>query len=63
MSDYDHKEFPISRRPVLCGGGASVLSALIASLLGGARPVRAEAVSGSVPEVDELAVRVVIDNY
>ena len=63
MSDYDHKEFPISRRHVLCAGGASVLSALIASLLGGARPVRAEAVSGSVPEVDELAVRVVIDNY
>jgi 7,8-dihydropterin-6-yl-methyl-4-(beta-D-ribofuranosyl)aminobenzene 5'-phosphate synthase len=63
MSDHNHKEFPISRRHVLCGGGASVFSALIASLLGDTRPVRAEAISGSVPEVDGLAVRVVTDNY
>jgi 7,8-dihydropterin-6-yl-methyl-4-(beta-D-ribofuranosyl)aminobenzene 5'-phosphate synthase len=63
MSDHTHQEFPISRRHVLCGGGASVLSAMIASLLGGTRPVRAEGISGSVPEVDALAVRVVTDSY
>jgi 7,8-dihydropterin-6-yl-methyl-4-(beta-D-ribofuranosyl)aminobenzene 5'-phosphate synthase len=63
MSDDAHQEGPISRRDVVCGGGASVFAALIASLLGGSRPVRAEAVSGSVPEVDALAVRVVTDSY
>src|SRR5919108_3453360 len=63
MSDHAHKEFPISRRDVLCRGGASVLSAMMASLLGSTRPVRAEAISGSVPELDALAVRVVTDSY
>jgi 7,8-dihydropterin-6-yl-methyl-4-(beta-D-ribofuranosyl)aminobenzene 5'-phosphate synthase len=64
MSDDDaHQEFPLNRRHVLCGGGASIFSALLASLLGGTRPVRAEAISGSVPEVDALAVRVVTDSY
>ena len=63
MSDDTHRAFPISRRHVLCGGGASIFSALLASLLGGTRPVRAEAISGSVPEVDALAVRVVTDSY
>ena len=63
MSDGAHQEFAVSRRHVLCGGGASVFSAMIASLLGGTRPARAERISGSVPEVDALAVRVVTDSY
>jgi 7,8-dihydropterin-6-yl-methyl-4-(beta-D-ribofuranosyl)aminobenzene 5'-phosphate synthase len=63
MSDDAHQEVPISRRQVVCGGGATLFTALIASLLGGSRPVRAEAISGSVPEVDALAVRVVTDSY
>jgi 7,8-dihydropterin-6-yl-methyl-4-(beta-D-ribofuranosyl)aminobenzene 5'-phosphate synthase len=63
MSDDAHQEVPISRRDVVCGGGATLFAALIASLLGGSRPVRAEAISGSVPEVDALAVRVVTDSY
>jgi len=53
----------VSRRDALCGGGASVLAAMIAGLLGGTKPVRAETISGSVPEIDALAVRVVIDSY
>src|SRR4051812_17247196 len=53
----------ISRRGALCGGGAGVLAAMIGTLLGDRRPVRAETISGPVPEVDSLAVRVVIDNY
>jgi len=36
---------------------------MIAALLGGTRAARAEAVSGSAPEVDALAVRVVTDSY
>jgi 7,8-dihydropterin-6-yl-methyl-4-(beta-D-ribofuranosyl)aminobenzene 5'-phosphate synthase len=53
----------VSRRDALCGGGASVLAAMIGALLGDTKPVRAETVSGSVPEIDALAVRVVIDSY
>src|SRR5260370_4601307 len=63
MSDEAHRELPVSRRDVICGGGASVFSAMIAALLGGTRAARAEALSGSVPEVDALAVRVVTDSY
>ena len=53
----------ISRRDVLCGGGAGVLTGVLAALLGDAEPVRAETISGSVPEIDALAVRVVVDSY
>lgn len=53
----------VNRREALCGGGASVATAMIAALLGNARPVRATGISGSVPEIDALAVRVVIDSY
>ena len=63
MSDQAHRELPVSRRDVMCGGGASVFRAMIAALLGGTRAARAEAVSGSAPEVDALAVRVVTDSY
>jgi len=53
----------LHRREVVCGGGAVVLGTLITALLGGARPARAEAITGSVPQVDRVAVRVVIDSY
>jgi 7,8-dihydropterin-6-yl-methyl-4-(beta-D-ribofuranosyl)aminobenzene 5'-phosphate synthase len=59
----DSEDISIHRRDVVCGGGAAVFSAILASLLGGAKPARAEAISGSVPEVDRVAVRVVIDSY
>jgi 7,8-dihydropterin-6-yl-methyl-4-(beta-D-ribofuranosyl)aminobenzene 5'-phosphate synthase len=58
-----NEAFPISRRDVLCGGGASVLVAMIAVLLSDTKPVRAGTISGSVPEIDALAVRVVVDSY
>jgi 7,8-dihydropterin-6-yl-methyl-4-(beta-D-ribofuranosyl)aminobenzene 5'-phosphate synthase len=60
---HDHGDLPVDRRHVVCGGGAVLFGAMVASLLGGARPVRAEPISGSVPEVDGLAVRVVTDSY
>jgi 7,8-dihydropterin-6-yl-methyl-4-(beta-D-ribofuranosyl)aminobenzene 5'-phosphate synthase len=53
----------VDRRAVLCGGGAVAFETLLASLLGGAAPVRAEGLSGPVPEVDRVAVRVLIDGY
>ena len=53
----------LSRREVLCAGGAAMFSCLVAGLLGGAKPARAQALSAPVPEVDRLAVRVVTDSY
>jgi 7,8-dihydropterin-6-yl-methyl-4-(beta-D-ribofuranosyl)aminobenzene 5'-phosphate synthase len=61
--DHDHEELPVNRRNVLCGGGAAVFGAMITSLLGGSKPARAEPLSGAVPEIDGLAVRVVTDSY
>jgi len=55
--------FSVSRRDALCGGGASVLTAMVATLMGNAKPVRAAPLSGSVPQVDSLAVRIVVDSY
>jgi 7,8-dihydropterin-6-yl-methyl-4-(beta-D-ribofuranosyl)aminobenzene 5'-phosphate synthase len=54
----------VGRREFVCGGGASVLSAILATLLSSSKTVRAaEAVTGSVPELDRVAVRIVIDSY
>lgn len=53
----------IHRRDVVCGGGAALLSAIVATLIGSERPVRAETISGKVPEIDRVAVRVVVDSY
>ena len=53
----------IHRRDVVCGGGAALLSAIVATLIGSGKPVRAEAISGKVPEIDRVAVRVVVDSY
>jgi 7,8-dihydropterin-6-yl-methyl-4-(beta-D-ribofuranosyl)aminobenzene 5'-phosphate synthase len=53
----------LHRRHVLCGGGAFVFAAMMASILGASKPVRAQTIAGSVPEVDRLSIRVVIDSY
>jgi 7,8-dihydropterin-6-yl-methyl-4-(beta-D-ribofuranosyl)aminobenzene 5'-phosphate synthase len=63
VSERASEDSLVSRRDVLCGGGAGVLTAMIAALLGDTKPVRAETISGSVPEIDALAVRVVVDSY
>ena len=39
----------IHRRDVMCGGGAALLSAIVATLIGSEKPVRAETVAGKVP--------------
>ncbi len=53
----------VGRREFICSGGASVLSMILATLLAGSKPVRAETVTGSLPELDRVAVRIVIDSY
>ena len=53
----------VSRREVLCVGGAAAFSSLVAALLGGAEAARAQTLGGPVPEVDRLAVRVVTDSF
>ena len=60
MSIETHED--LHRRHVLCGGGAFD-AAMIASLLGDSKPVRAQTITGRVPEVDRVSVRVVIDSY
>ena len=51
------------RRDVMCGGGAAIFGALVTALIGSSKPVKAEAIFGSVPELDSVAVRVVVDSY
>jgi 7,8-dihydropterin-6-yl-methyl-4-(beta-D-ribofuranosyl)aminobenzene 5'-phosphate synthase len=53
----------ISRRNMICGGGSALFTGLVALLLDGTTPVRAAPLTGTVPEVDALAIRVVIDSY
>ncbi len=60
---HDSYDSEMSRRDVLCAGGAAMFSYLVGGLLGDAKPARAQAVSWPVPEVDRLAVRVVTDSF
>ncbi len=50
----------LDRRSVVAGGA---LTALLAVLGGGSRPAQAKALAGGPPEVDRLAVRIVVDFY
>jgi 7,8-dihydropterin-6-yl-methyl-4-(beta-D-ribofuranosyl)aminobenzene 5'-phosphate synthase len=52
----------VSRRDLLCGGGAGFVSALVGTLVGNAQTARAQALGSRVPEVDRLAVSIVTDN-
>ena len=52
----------MSRRGVLCAGGAGFVSALIGTLVGASRTARAQVLGVRPPEVDWLAVRMVTDN-
>lgn len=53
----------VGRREFICSGGASLLRALLATLLAGSKPVWAETITESMPELDRVAVRVVTDGY
>jgi 7,8-dihydropterin-6-yl-methyl-4-(beta-D-ribofuranosyl)aminobenzene 5'-phosphate synthase len=51
----------VSRRALICGGGAGFVSALVGTLAGTGRTARAQALGSRVPEVDRLAVTIVTD--
>jgi 7,8-dihydropterin-6-yl-methyl-4-(beta-D-ribofuranosyl)aminobenzene 5'-phosphate synthase len=53
----------VHRRGVLCGGGAALFGMILTSLIGRNKAARAAAISGSVPEVDRVLVRSVVDSY
>ncbi|UFW85915.1 MBL fold metallo-hydrolase [Bradyrhizobium barranii] len=40
-----------------------MFTAIVTILMGGAKPVRAETISGAVPEIDRVAIRVIVDSY
>jgi 7,8-dihydropterin-6-yl-methyl-4-(beta-D-ribofuranosyl)aminobenzene 5'-phosphate synthase len=53
----------ISRRGLLCAGGAGFVSALIGTLVGASRTAQAQPLGSRVPEVDRLAVCIVTDSH
>jgi len=52
----------ISRRGLLCSGGAGFVTALISTLAGSSRTAQAQELASKPPEVDSLAVRIITDN-
>ena len=58
----DARRLSISRRGLLCAGGAGLLSTLIGTLVETSRTAQAQALGPKAPEVDRLAVRIVTDN-
>ncbi len=60
MDDYLGSK---SRRRLLGASGATAFTGLLGGLLTGIRTATAQAISGAVPEVDRLSVRVVTDSY
>jgi 7,8-dihydropterin-6-yl-methyl-4-(beta-D-ribofuranosyl)aminobenzene 5'-phosphate synthase len=53
----------LHRRDVLCGGGAYLFATMLGVLLRGSKPLCAQTITGDVPEVDRVSIRVVIDSY
>ena len=51
------------RRQFLGSAGATALGSVFGGLFAGIKPARAQALTGAVPEVERLAVRVVTDSY
>jgi 7,8-dihydropterin-6-yl-methyl-4-(beta-D-ribofuranosyl)aminobenzene 5'-phosphate synthase len=51
----------LSRRALLCAGGAGFVSALVGTMIGSGRTAQAKALSEAIPQVDRLSVRIVDD--
>lgn len=51
----------LSRRGLLCAGGAGFVTALLSTLIGSGRTAQAKTLSGPIPEVDRLNVTMVDD--
>ena len=57
----DPRTLSMSRRGLLCAGGAGFVTALIGTLAGSSRTARAQELASKPPEVDSVAVRIVTD--
>jgi 7,8-dihydropterin-6-yl-methyl-4-(beta-D-ribofuranosyl)aminobenzene 5'-phosphate synthase len=53
----------IGRRGVVCGGGAAAIGAMLDSYFGAPKPARAQEAARAPPEIDRLAVWVLVDSY
>src|SRR5271157_3691464 len=53
----------IGRRAIVRGGGAAAVAVALDALFGGLKPALAQELGVAVPEIDRLAVRVLIDSY
>lgn len=53
----------VKRRTFLGAASVTALGSVFGGLLSGVKAARAQALSGTVPEVDRLAVRIVTDSY
>jgi 7,8-dihydropterin-6-yl-methyl-4-(beta-D-ribofuranosyl)aminobenzene 5'-phosphate synthase len=60
MTEYPRR---VGRRTFLGAASVTALGSVFGGPFSGARPARAQALSGTVPEVDRLAVRIVTDSY
>jgi 7,8-dihydropterin-6-yl-methyl-4-(beta-D-ribofuranosyl)aminobenzene 5'-phosphate synthase len=58
----DPRTLSMSRRGLLCTGGADFVTALIGTLAGSSRTAHAQELASKPPEVDSVAVRIVTDN-
>jgi 7,8-dihydropterin-6-yl-methyl-4-(beta-D-ribofuranosyl)aminobenzene 5'-phosphate synthase len=55
------KPSSLSRRRLLCAGGAGFVSALVSTMIASGRTAQAKTLSGAVPQVDRLSVCIVSD--
>ncbi len=62
VSDGDPAAAQLSRRGLLCAGGAGFVFALMGTLIGASRTAQAQPIGARVPEVDRLVVQIVTDN-
>ena len=53
----------IGRRDVVSGGAAASVAGALDALFGGLKPARAQTAAVAAPELDSLAIRVVVDSY
>jgi 7,8-dihydropterin-6-yl-methyl-4-(beta-D-ribofuranosyl)aminobenzene 5'-phosphate synthase len=53
----------IDRRDLLCAVGAGFITAMMSTLMGSGRVARAQSLGVAAPQVDKLAIRVLVDNY
>ncbi|ACK49753.1 beta-lactamase domain protein [Methylocella silvestris BL2] len=61
--DSGERPFVADRRHIVQAGAILTFGALASWLLSNSAPVRAQTVSGKVPEIDELTLSILVDSY